>query len=262
MKREETKEDGSIAASLTRTRALRAGLLVGLFSCVSCAPVRQENSAIALDLSALDSSLRGARASAPLCLAVAVSGAEVPFSAESENDGGFGLTSSFFTSDQGSVEMNVPIGTQRLFRVLALSGEACPTGQNAGNFLRSLSRLELCRSARSLHVLASSRVDVLGSQTLALTVQEPSGDGVLPSLQICAGVAPIAPRITELAAGTEHTCALNSVGKVFCWGSNLLGQLGSGSTSALETTPQEVSVPTETFATRLVSGSSHTCAVF
>ena len=35
--------------------------------------------------------------------------------------------------------------------------------------------------------------------------------------------------VREIAAGYDHTCAIDSAGRLFCWGGDLLGQLGRGS---------------------------------
>jgi alpha-tubulin suppressor-like RCC1 family protein len=66
--------------------------------------------------------------------------------------------------------------------------------------------------------------------------------------------------ITALAAGGEHTCALQDNGKVWCWGRNTEGELGITSTS---TTPQPSPVQTSivTNAVAIASGLQHSCAV-
>ncbi|HQY65355.1 MAG: hypothetical protein IPF92_18180 [Myxococcales bacterium] len=61
-----------------------------------------------------------------------------------------------------------------------------------------------------------------------------------------------------IAAGAQHTCVAQVDGTVSCWGFNVSGQLGNGSTTTATTpTPTRVLVD----ALRLGAGSSHTCAV-
>lgn len=64
--------------------------------------------------------------------------------------------------------------------------------------------------------------------------------------------------VTTVAAGRDHTCALNSSGAVFCWGRGFEGQLGNGSYSSSHT---PVLVSGLSRSTALAAGGSHTCAV-
>ncbi len=61
-----------------------------------------------------------------------------------------------------------------------------------------------------------------------------------------------------LTSGFVHTCAIDSGGQVFCWGRNLYGQLGDGSTTT-RTAPTPVVGISD--ATAVVAGQWHTCAV-
>ncbi|MBU1510547.1 hypothetical protein KKD52_09320 [Myxococcota bacterium] len=66
--------------------------------------------------------------------------------------------------------------------------------------------------------------------------------------------------ITKVAAGFEHTCALNSNGYVYCWGSNTFGQLGLGSGyGTSENQPTHVTSLTNIIA--ISAGFNHTCAI-
>ena len=64
---------------------------------------------------------------------------------------------------------------------------------------------------------------------------------------------------TEIAAGENHTCALDALGGAWCWGRNVYGQLGVGTTSP------EVDVPTAVSGNhsfiRLALGEHHSCGV-
>ena len=64
-----------------------------------------------------------------------------------------------------------------------------------------------------------------------------------------------------IAAGVYHTCLNNGDGKVWCWGSNLHGQLGDGVTGqyAYSASPVEVSGITDAVA--IDAGWEHSCAV-
>jgi alpha-tubulin suppressor-like RCC1 family protein len=63
-----------------------------------------------------------------------------------------------------------------------------------------------------------------------------------------------------IAAGTEHSCALQVRGTIVCWGSNRFGQLGDNDSS---TTPVATPQPVQGIvdAVAIAAGAFHTCAV-
>lgn len=65
--------------------------------------------------------------------------------------------------------------------------------------------------------------------------------------------------ITAVAAGGDHTCAVLSNGGVRCWGYNIHGQLGDGTTtrSSVPVTVNDLGGQ----ATAVAAGALHTCAV-
>ncbi|MEM8816652.1 MAG: hypothetical protein AAGE85_12575 [Pseudomonadota bacterium] len=74
--------------------------------------------------------------------------------------------------------------------------------------------------------------------------------------------------VTQLAAGTEHTCALIENGGVKCWGGNGFGQLGLGDTLDRGDEPGEmgfdlpfVDLGNGRTAVRISAGSTHSCAL-
>ena len=71
-------------------------------------------------------------------------------------------------------------------------------------------------------------------------------------------------RITALATGELHTCALKSDGRVRCWGANADGQLGHGNQRIIgdDELPSAVGdVPVGVSVTQVVAGERHTCVL-
>lgn len=65
----------------------------------------------------------------------------------------------------------------------------------------------------------------------------------------------------DLAAGSEHTCAILASGQIVCWGSNTNGQLALSAASSRDASPNTlVTLPDVNDAVELVAGHSHTCA--
>ncbi|KAH9249805.1 hypothetical protein BASA81_012400 [Batrachochytrium salamandrivorans] len=68
--------------------------------------------------------------------------------------------------------------------------------------------------------------------------------------------------VQSIALGEDHTCFLNTAGKLLCTGSNYYGQLGNGTRQGTSTVPIPVTglALTNTFVS-VSCGGSHTCAV-
>ncbi|MBL8685021.1 MAG: hypothetical protein JNK05_37945 [Myxococcales bacterium] len=65
-------------------------------------------------------------------------------------------------------------------------------------------------------------------------------------------------RAESIAVGTYFSCLRNNAGRVYCWGTNIAGQLGDG-TNVSRSTPVLVAGVTD--ATALTAGQSHACAL-
>lgn len=86
------------------------------------------------------------------------------------------------------------------------------------------------------------------------------GDNELPA---AAGDVNVGGRVTRIATGSNHTCAVLETGKVRCWGYGLHGALGYASTDSvgddeLPTTAGDVDVGGS--VGQIAAGGSHTCA--
>lgn len=85
------------------------------------------------------------------------------------------------------------------------------------------------------------------------------GDGATANRTTPIDVSGLDSGVTAISAGDFHTCAVTLAGGVVCWGYNVYGALGDGSTS-VGTTPGGVSGLDSGVAT-VAAGKYHTCAV-
>jgi alpha-tubulin suppressor-like RCC1 family protein len=67
-------------------------------------------------------------------------------------------------------------------------------------------------------------------------------------------------KVSQVAPGGYHTCALTTTGEVWCWGRNTKGQLGDGTTTD-QNVPVRV-IPAASGVVRLSAGGYHTCALY
>jgi alpha-tubulin suppressor-like RCC1 family protein len=85
------------------------------------------------------------------------------------------------------------------------------------------------------------------------------GDGTTDQRNAPVAVTGLANPVVAIAAGDQHTCALDSTGAVMCWGSNGSDALGDGSSAAMRSKPGPV--PGLTGVTAIGAGGSSTCAL-
>ncbi len=85
------------------------------------------------------------------------------------------------------------------------------------------------------------------------------GDGTTEIKYTPVDVVGLAAGMTASAAGIYHTCALTTADGVKCWGSNLYGELGDGTTAG-KTTPVDV-VGLGNGIVAIAPGNYHTCAL-
>jgi alpha-tubulin suppressor-like RCC1 family protein len=86
------------------------------------------------------------------------------------------------------------------------------------------------------------------------------GDGTIDVVTISTAQGTlIAAGATNVAAGSNHTCALMADQSVYCWGQNTSGYLGVGNGSADTATPLPVSLPGP--AAKIAAEAGATCAL-
>jgi alpha-tubulin suppressor-like RCC1 family protein len=85
------------------------------------------------------------------------------------------------------------------------------------------------------------------------------GDGTNTDRSLPVPVVGLDSGVTAIAAGDEHACAVTSTGAVKCWGWNITGQLGDGTTnnSAIPVTVAGLTG----VAKAVTAGEWHTCAL-
>ena len=69
--------------------------------------------------------------------------------------------------------------------------------------------------------------------------------------------------LTQISAGAQHACALDTAGRVYCWGLNLYGALGDGTTtdSSIPVAVDHSGVLAGKTLTKLAGGVTSTCAL-
>ncbi len=70
--------------------------------------------------------------------------------------------------------------------------------------------------------------------------------------------------ITAITSGADHTCALDTHGRVYCWGLNFSGELGDGTNRSSATPKRVLGLEDDgvlTGITAISAGASHSCAL-
>lgn len=80
-----------------------------------------------------------------------------------------------------------------------------------------------------------------------------------PSVATPLPVAAVA-KIRKVATGAAHTCALDSIGAVWCWGSDFHGSLGRGTIGMADHLPKTIDLGTQR-AVAISAGYNATCAL-
>jgi alpha-tubulin suppressor-like RCC1 family protein len=84
------------------------------------------------------------------------------------------------------------------------------------------------------------------------------GDGTTTDHHTPVPVLGLGSGVIDIASGNYHTCALTSSGGVWCWGSNISGQLGDGTTTHRSEPVSVLGLATGVAA--IGGGQSYTCA--
>ncbi|PTL59482.1 Ig-like domain-containing protein [Paraconexibacter algicola] len=89
------------------------------------------------------------------------------------------------------------------------------------------------------------------------------GNGTTDSSSVPVPVQlPAGRTATAITAGFSHSCAILDDGGAVCWGANVVGQLGNGTTSRSPVpVPVPVALPAGRTATAISVGNSHSCAI-
>jgi len=109
--------------------------------------------------------------------------------------------------------------------------------------------------------IATFTVTPVGVGSCTITLTDKKGEQVQVPVEVTA--APVVTQPVTLGVGAFHTCGLTVQGGVYCWGNNVFGQLGDGTTTD-HPTPTPVtgpgSGPALSFASLAVA-YTHTCAL-
>jgi alpha-tubulin suppressor-like RCC1 family protein len=117
---------------------------------------------------------------------------------------------------------------------------------------------------------AAAQISVGGLHTCALTTEGgvvcwgsneygQLGDGTTTDRSTPLGVSGLSAGVAQLSSGADSGCVVTTGGAAKCWGDNLYGQLGDGTTTS-RSTPVNVSGLSSGVA-QISVGTNHTCAL-
>lgn len=84
------------------------------------------------------------------------------------------------------------------------------------------------------------------------------GDGTVKQRWLPTWVARLPERVVDVSVGEYHTCAVDEVGGVYCWGRNANGQIGDGGTADR---PEPHRVGDLAHGRVVAAGDKHTCVL-
>jgi alpha-tubulin suppressor-like RCC1 family protein len=121
-------------------------------------------------------------------------------------------------------------------------------------------------SAGNFHtcaVLTDSRVTCWGADATGQVGNgATAGDVLAPPQPITARLS-VLPGVNTIDTGTNHTCAVDEMRSVHCWGSGLDGKVGTGSpVNASNPSPSDpLVIPGDVLVTAVATGEGFTCAL-
>ena len=143
-------------------------------------------------------------------------------------------------------------------RAVALSGSTVLVGAALDDDLGSSSG-----SGYILHVVnRPPAFDVPPTPLLGTTLTVNAGESLQFNVQV--SDVDVQANVTQITAGTDHTCALLDTGVVRCWGFGGQGRLGYGNSDTIgdnETPASAGDVDVGGTVAKIAAGESYTCAV-
>jgi alpha-tubulin suppressor-like RCC1 family protein len=112
-------------------------------------------------------------------------------------------------------------------------------------------------SAGGIHtcaVMSGGRVKCWGDNS-----EGQLGEGTTINRSTPVDVAGLSFPVSAIATGAYHSCALSTAGAVKCWGDNLNGQLGDGTTVSRSMPVDVIGLTSD--VQEIATGAYHTCAL-